>query len=286
MKRVMAVLLAMLLTAAVCFAEDSVHEGKAGLLAVDETHARDGWVTVRKDDTDRDCRVLVNYGEISLQYDFDDRQVILPLQYGSGTYTVCLGVPLDGEREPGHVYKELQVLNAWDRDDPVPVITYDILDVYVLEAEIEDPYSCFLYPNCYVMYDEDSPWAQKAAELSAAQGNDMGKFSVITAYVCKNFVYDFIKSVSVDPNIMPDISQCWENRMGIAQDLAAMTCAMLRSQGIPAMLVYGRMENSYPHYWVTVNADGLLLSFDPTASLNAVSLLPGGFLRMVPVTAY
>ena len=55
----------------------------------------------------------------------------------------------------------------------------------------------------------------------------------------------------------------------LAQDLAAVTCAMLRSQGIPARLVIGQLGSGTPHAWVMAVVDGEDVFFDPTAEKNA-----------------
>ena len=87
----------------------------------------------------------------------------------------------------------------------------------------------------------------------------------------KNFEYDFIKSVTVagSTGMLPDIEYCWTNRMGICQDLSAMTCAMLRSQGVPARLIIGQLGSGTAHAWVLAVVNGEDVFFDPTAELNA-----------------
>ena len=85
------------------------------------------------------------------------------------------------------------------------------------------------------------------------------------------FSYDFIKSVTVKSGQLPDIEYCWEKKMGICQDLSAMTCAMLRSQGVPARLIIGTLGSGTPHAWVLAVVDGEDTFFDPTAELNATN---------------
>jgi transglutaminase-like putative cysteine protease len=59
--------------------------------------------------------------------------------------------------------------------------------------------------------------------------------------------------------------------MGICQDLSAMTCAMLRSQGVPARLMIGTLGVNTYHAWVMAVVNGEDKFFDPTAELNASS---------------
>ena len=71
--------------------------------------------------------------------------------------------------------------------------------------------------------------------------------------------------------MLPDIDECWTKKMGICQDLSALTCAMLRSQGVPARLMIGTLGSGTPHAWVLAVVDGEDKFFDPTAELNASS---------------
>ena len=84
-------------------------------------------------------------------------------------------------------------------------------------------------------------------------------------------MYDYIKSVTVKPGQMPQIDECWETKRGICQDLSAVTCAMLRSQGIPARLMIGTVGANTYHAWVLAVVNGKDRFFDPTAELNASS---------------
>ena len=106
---------------------------------------------------------------------------------------------------------------------------------------------------------------QQNATISIDQNN--GNYNLLL----KNFVYDYIKSVTVKPGLLPQIDDCWNNKMGICQDLAAMTCAMLRSQGVPARLMIGTVGSNTYHAWVVAVVNGKNEFFDPTAELNASS---------------
>ena len=67
--------------------------------------------------------------------------------------------------------------------------------------------------------------------------------------------------------MMPSIDECWKKRMGVCQDLSAVTCAMLRSQGVPAKLMIGDLKKLY-HAWVVLVIDGEEKRFDPTAEIE------------------
>lgn len=129
-----------------------------------------------------------------------------------------------------------------------------------------------LYPNQWVNYTAETAAVQYANELCAGLTNEYEIIMTVYKFMKKNFSYDWFKSEDVKTgmlkNILPDIDGSWETRTGICQDMAAIMCAMLRSQGIHARLVVGTC-GSTPHAWVTVyyyGDDGKLksLSLDPT----------------------
>ena len=96
-------------------------------------------------------------------------------------------------------------------------------------------------------------------------------YKTICEYVKTHFAYDFIKSVTVKAGVLPDIDGCWEKKMGICQDLSAMTIAMLRSQGVPARLMIGMLGANTYHAWLTAIVNGEEKFFDPTAEVNGGS---------------
>ena len=136
---------------------------------------------------------------------------------------------------------------------------------------MENELSCFLYPNQYVNYDENTACVQFANDLCKGMTDQTEIYKAVCSYVTGNFVYDFIKSVTVKPGQLPQIDECWNTKMGICQDLSAMTCAMLRSQDIPARLMIGTVGANTYHAWVVAVVNGEEKFFDPTAELNASS---------------
>ena len=171
---------------------------------------------------------------------------MFPLQLGRTNYTVSLWRQVEGKK-------------------------YGKIGQVKVAAKMEDELSCFLYPNQYVNYKKDSPCVKEAAEICKGLETDKEKFETIRKYVVKNFQYDYIKSVTVagSSGMLPDIEGCWKGKKGICQDLSAMACAMMRTQGIPARLVIGTLGSGTPHAWVLAHVDGEEIFFDPTAELNA-----------------
>ena len=230
-------------------------------LDIDQSTVSDGYITVMCPETDLKLKINVEKGGQTYQYDLWNQPVVLPLQMGEGEYTVTLEGFIITEEPSGDD-------EEWDS---APVGEYSLIDQMVITAEIDNPLSCFLHPNCYVDYDSESPWVIKAEEIAGYTTDPMERFRNITNYVVKNFQYDFIKSVTVagSSGMLPDTEYCWRNKMGISLDLSALTCSMLRAQDIPAILVYGTIGNGTKHSWVEAVINDEHIRFDPSAEVNA-----------------
>ena len=224
---------------------------KDNKIVVDASHADQGYVMVKAPKTSTKMKVLVKTSGAELKYDINGNgeYEVYPLQLGRTNYTISLWAYV---KNKGGYGKIGQVKVA---------------------ANMEDELRCFLYPNQYVNYTADSPCVLKATELCEGMTDQKEIFNTVCDYIKKNFFYDFIKSVTVagSSGMLPDIEYCWNNKMGICQDLSALTCAMLRSQGVPARLIIGRLGSGTAHAWVLAVVNGEDVFFDPTAELNASS---------------
>ena len=223
---------------------------KADKLTVDASNADQGYIMVKGPKTKTRMKVTVEITGTKLQYDIngEGEYEVFPLQLGRTNYTVSLWRQVEGKK-------------------------YGKIGQVKVAAKMEDELSCFLYPNQYVNYTADSPCVLKATELCEGMTDQKEIFNTVCDYIKKNFFYDFIKSVTVagSSGMLPDIEYCWNNKMGICQDLSALTCAMLRSQGVPARLIIGRLGSGTAHAWVLAVVNGEDVFFDPTAELNASS---------------
>ena len=225
-------------------------------LVVYTNHADEGYVMVKPPQTKTKMKFTVETNDTKLQYDIDGtkqkdakgRQYyeVFPLQLGQGKYTLTLWRQVEGKK-------------------------YGKIGQVQIKITMKDELRCFLYPNQYVNYTEETPCVLKAVELCKGMTDQDEIFKTIKNFVLKNFQYDFIKSVTVagSSGLLPNIEECWEKKMGICQDLSAMTCAMLRSQGVPARLIIGQLGSGTAHAWVLAVVNGEDVFFDPTAELNA-----------------
>ena len=221
---------------------------KDGHLVVDCSNSADGYIMVRADkQSKKKLKVVVSISGSQMKYNLngDAEYEVFPLQFGRVNYTVELYQNVEGKK-----YKSVGLLT-------------------VSPKGMEDELRCFLYPNQYVNYTEETECVKVAEEICKDMTEPAEIYKTVCDYIVKNFAYDFIKSVTVQPGQLPDIDECWEKKMGICQDLSATTCAMLRSQGVPARLMIGTLGSGTPHAWVLAVVDGEDVFFDPTAELNA-----------------
>ena len=221
---------------------------KDGKMTVDCSNMSEGYLMVKAKKTSKRLKLQIATSGAKLNYDLnsDGEYEVFPLQFGSGKYQVSLFENVSGKK-------------------------YSKEGTVKLNVKMPDELSCFLYPNQYVSYDENTACVQEAQKICEGVTNQEEIFDIVRKYVMKNFNYDYIKSVTVKPGLLPQIDECWKNKMGICQDLSALTCAMLRSQGVPARLVIGTVGSNTYHAWVVAVVNGDNRFFDPTAEMSAGS---------------
>ena len=232
-----------------CFPETGKLETH-GSLTIDHSHASDGYIIVKAPKSSRALKIAISFdGTAKIHYNLntDGDVEILPLQYGSGKYTVSLYHQISGSK--------------YQKDGEIS-----------FTVKMKDKLGYTLYPNQWVNYTAETAAVQYADELCAGLTDEYEITMAVYKFMKKNFSYDWFKARDVKAgtlkDILPDIDGSWETRTGICQDMAAIMCAMLRSQGIHARLVVGTCGGT-PHAWVTVYCygdDGKLksLSLDPT----------------------
>lgn len=222
---------------------------KDGKMTVDCSNMSQGYIMVKGQKSSKRLKIQIATAGVKLNYDLngDGEYEAFPLQFGSGKYQISLYENASGKK-------------------------YAKEGTVKLSVKMPDELSCFLYPNQYVSYDENTPCVKYTQEELCKGMKDKEEiYETVCNYVKTHFVYDFIKSVTVKPGQLPEIDECWENKRGICQDLSAVTCAMLRSQGIPARLMIGTVGANTYHAWVLAVVNGENKFFDPTAELNASS---------------
>ena len=191
-------------------------------------------------------KLRVTKGDSTATYDIDHdgNSETFPLQFGDGRYEISLC-----ENTSGKDYMKCGTVR--------------------LDIKMENENAPFLQPNQYVNYSPDSAVVATAEELCEGQ-NEETEYKTICDYVESSYLYDFIKAATIGKGILPYINTTAKKHMGICQDLAALTVAMLRSRGIPSKLVIGNADQQY-HAWVETLINGTWKRYDPTKEIGAIS---------------
>jgi hypothetical protein len=183
----------------------------------------------------------------------------LALPYGAGAYTlqVCAN---DGTSS---IYTDRAIFN--------------------LVSPCTDEAQSFKYRTAQTWYEPDDLLVDKAFMLVEAAASetkdplsDADKTGLIVAWVHRNIEIDRgligqIEAGELESRHLPTPAITFEQRSGICSDKAALAAAMLKSLGIPARMINGKInllvsgtpEATY-HAWVEVYLDGEWARYDPT----------------------
>ncbi len=214
---------------------------KNGDVTVDYTNASLGYVCVKHASTDRRVKVRISRSGETDTYDLasDGEYDVFPLKHGSGTYTISVYINVSGVNYAQEFGKSIKV-------------------------KMDDDMTCWLYPNQYIWFTEDTKAIALADELCEGLTEDMDKIKTLYAYVKDNILYDYAKAFTVKSDYLPDVDSTLDTKTGICFDYASLLACMLRSQGIPAQLVKGYLKNDLYHAWNRVYVNGEWRMLDAT----------------------
>ena len=219
----------------------------SGNLRLDTSGAQDGYFFASASyQTSHRLKLRVIKEGTTFTYDLktDTSYELFPLQLGTGYYEIYLYENVSGKK-----YAQAGSVGIW--------------------VEMANQDAAFLVPNQYISYTKASEAIAMADSLCAGKG-EKEAFDAVCSFMSGSFVYDFIKAVTIKPGMMPDIDGSYAKRMGVCQDLSAIMCAMLRTQGIPARMIIGYADKQY-HAWTMTKVNGKDVFFDPTAAISAIS---------------
>lgn len=174
-------------------------------------------------------------------YDIESNSpIIIPLQFGSGTYVFEL-------------YEE--VIDK----------KYKIVESVKKDIKLENENACFLHPNCFVNYD--ASLEEFAREFK--KETILKTVLAVREWIEHHVYYDYLRALGLKKNgeLMPQIERVLKEGKGVYVDVAAFAVAVLRLNNIPARLVYGYANNHY-HAWINyMREDGKWIRYDPTAAM-------------------
>ncbi len=210
--------------------------------AIDITKADKGIVTVKySGDLSKGIKIVVKKdGGDQYPYTLKSNDVsIVPLQMGTGKYTVTLFEGIGGNK-----YKPLQ-------SEAVSVNQIDEKAMYTSSSIIVD----------FVASKDAIPYYKNLT--SSKEGNV--KIDTIYDDVVKNYSYDYDKAKNMPKEYIPVIDNMYKVKKGICYDYAAIFAGSLRSQGIPTKLIMGYApEITEYHAWCEVLIDGKWVTVDTT----------------------
>lgn len=166
-------------------------------------------------------------------YNFDiapNKEEILPLTQGNGTYTVNVVEGIGGSN-------------------------YAVMFSCTIDVNLRDNLLPYLYSNQFVDYNSAPVTRAKAEELAGGVSTDVEVTSSIFDYVTKTLVYDYELAKTVKSGYIPVLDSVMASKEGICFDYASLMAGMLRVNRIPCKLVIGYAGDVY-HAWIDVWLDG------------------------------
>ena len=213
---------------------------------VDVGHADQGYVYAMHKASKKRLKLRIAANGETYTYDLNQNGEfeLFPLQLGSGRYKVS-------------VYEQIKDTQ------------YASISSISFDAAIEDENLPYLYPSQYVLFDENSEAVAMSYALCEGLESDEAKMQAVERFVGTQFMYDYLKSVTVQSatSYLPDVDETLRKKQGICFDFAALVACMLRAQGIPTQLVIGYADSAY-HAWNRVLIDGDWRLVDTTAKIT------------------
>lgn len=202
---------------------------------IDVSSASKGYVGAAATSGSR-LKLQVSKNGQNMNYDMpsDGTPIIVPLDMGSGSYTVSVMQNTSGSR-----YAELYSTSV--------------------NAQIESERAPYLVPNIFCEYDANSAVVSKAKELTRDAKNQGDALRMIYEWIENNVVYDNAKAdqLSGKSGYIPNPDETLKTQKGICFDYASLAAAMLRSLGIPCKIVTGYVSpDGVYHAWNMVWIDG------------------------------
>ena len=111
-------------------------------------------------------------------------------------------------------------------------------------------------PNIYSEYTASSSAVRKGFGLCMNAENDLDKVRSIYNYIIESISYDYDKAASVATDYIAKPDATLASKNGICFDYASLMAAMLRTQGIPAKIVFGEVGGQ-SHAWNDVYIESL-----------------------------
>ena len=200
--------------------------------AIDASHGGEGYIAVTaKSDEEVRVKIIPASGtERAYLVPPTGEIAYYPLSDGSGLYSIQL-------------MKKVK--------DSTNTELYERVMEGSCDAALFDELQPFLRPSTYVWFTGYSNCVNAAAKLCTGESNDDRKIELIKNYVAGKLDYDERLAENGDQTYIRDPDEILSRKTATCLDYAVLTAAMLRSQGIPAKVVYGNVNQGTTifHAW-------------------------------------
>lgn len=197
--------------------------------SVDYSNSSEGYIMVKFKGTKAKLQ-LTGSNAITYTYNLSGNGYeAFPLTSGSGSYTI-------------NVYQNVRGSS------------YSLALRKVINVQISNSLSPYLYPNQYVNYDAGCQTVALGASLAAGASSEEKIVENVYNWVTKNITYDYNKAntMRASSGYLPDVDEIINSGTGICFDYAAVMATMLRTQNIPTRMEVGYISTGTYHAWISV----------------------------------
>ena len=221
---------------------------------IDTAHGGEGYIAVTAKSTRRIKLQVISERGSEIVYNVPNTGEVsyYPLSDGSGNYTLRLMRKITEDPKDTSYARVLQKS---------------------FTAELFDEFQPFLRPSTYVWFTGYSVCVNEAAALCAGLSDDDEKIERINSFVIERLYYDETLDEGEEQGFIRDPDAILAAGRGQCLDYAVLAAAMLRSQGIPAKVVYGPVTGVEGiHAWNMVYSSSLgWFRLDPSSADSGIT---------------
>ncbi len=185
-------------------------------------------------------KIMVEKDEEKYYYNINNKEETIPLQLGSGNYSIKLLENISGKKYRVVKKKEIKLENEISND-------------------------VYLASNQPIYWKDQRRTIDLGKEITEGIDGKEEKVRAVYEYIIKNIKYDYDKINNIDDSYVPNLDHVVASGEGICYDYASLFSGILRSQGIHAKLIKGyKNDLDVYHAWNQVLIDGEWITIDTT----------------------
>ena len=135
--------------------------------------------------------------------------------------------------------------------------SYRVVDSERFDCRLVDETFPYLFPNSFIMYDNNMEAIQFGLGLTKGIETNKAKARAIYDWIVRTVKYDFSVLGKLEVGYLPSPQKTFDTKLGICSDFAVLFASMCRSQGIPCKVALGYyVKTEYYHAWNEVLYNG------------------------------